>query len=269
VILRALYRYPVKSMLGEELAESGVTARGLDGDRTHALLDRESGRVASAKYPRDWQRLLTLTAAHVPGGVRIEDVDGKPLDDRALSERLGRDVELIDTPPVGGELRRAVPDEVLAAGADSDVGYTVNEFGKGAPPGTFFDFAPLHLVTTATLAGIGRLSPRGTVEPQRYRPNLLIESDADAEPFAENGWVGRELAIGDEVRLKILVPTPRCAVPTLVHGELPRDTEALRIPARHNRVEPLPGLGELPCVGAYAQVLAPGRIRRGDRLRLV
>jgi MOSC domain-containing protein YiiM len=57
-------------------------------------------------------------------------------------------------------------------------------------------------------------------------------------------------------------------VPTLAYGDLPRDTEALRVLARHNRVAPLAGLAPEPCAGVYAGVLSPGRIRTGDTVRL-
>ncbi|WP_204335204.1 MULTISPECIES: MOSC domain-containing protein [Micromonospora] len=60
------------------------------------------------------------------------------------------------------------------------------------------------------------------------------------------------------------MPVTRCAVPTLAHGSLPRDPDAPRVPARLNRVVPLPGLSAQPCVGAYAQVVRPGRVRVGD-----
>jgi uncharacterized protein len=66
----------------------------------------------------------------------------------------------------------------------------------------------------------------------------------------------------------VVARTPRCAVPTLAHGDLPRDTEALRVLARHNRVEPLDSLAPEPCAGVYAEVLTPGRIRTGDPVRL-
>ena len=48
----SIWRYPVKSMLGEELNSSYVTERGLIGDRTYALIDQQTGKVASAKNPR-------------------------------------------------------------------------------------------------------------------------------------------------------------------------------------------------------------------------
>ncbi|MEU9133002.1 MOSC N-terminal beta barrel domain-containing protein [Kitasatospora sp. NPDC048540] len=270
--VRSLHRYPVKSMLGEEIPEALVTDRGLHGDRTLALLDTATGRIASAKQPRRWQRLLAHSAVHTGAGVRIHGPDGEVLDGddpkagRALSERLGRPVTLIGSRPPGAVLERAVPDEVLRLGADAEVDHTVHAFGSAAPPGTFFDHAPLHLLTTATLEEIARLAPRGTVEAARYRPNLVIDT-GPAEGFPENSWVGRCLRIGPRLRIRVLLATPRCAVPTLAHGVLPRDPDALRVPARHNRIEPLAGLGPLPCAGVYAEVLRPGPVSRGDAVR--
>jgi uncharacterized protein len=61
----ALWRYPVKSMLGEELNASAVTERGLLGDRAYALIDRADGKVASAKNPRKWPQLFDFRATYV------------------------------------------------------------------------------------------------------------------------------------------------------------------------------------------------------------
>ncbi|MFB4316028.1 MOSC domain-containing protein [Actinomadura sp. 21ATH] len=270
--LESLWRYPVKSMLGEEAAEADVAVEGLDGDRRWALIDRGTGRVASAKNPRLWRSLLTLAAAAdgdaaritLPGGkvVRSTDADA----DASLSDLLGRPVTLTDVLPEGATLERAVPDEVLAAGVTAEVAVEEGTVGAAAP-GRFVDFAPVHLIGTATLDAIGAASPRGRVEAARYRPNLIVRTAGPG--YQENGWVGRDLAVGDEVVLRGMAPTPRCAIPTLEHGDLPRDTAALRVPAQDNRVEPLPGFGERPCAGLYAQVVRPGRVRRGDTVRLL
>lgn len=260
--VRALWRYPVKSMLGEQLSAAAVTERGMDGDRRLALLDRETGKVASAKNPRLWGRLLTLSARTTRDGVRITAPDGTEVHRDALPEFAGRPVTLTAEPPPEALLDRAQPDEVLRAGADAEVAV----HAVALPPGTFLDHSPLHLLTTGTLDHIGELSPRGTVEVQRYRPNIVIHTDESG--FVENGWIGRELGIGPRVRLRITVPTPRCAVPTLAHGPLPRDPHALRVPARHNRREPLAGMGPHPCAGVHAQVITPGRIVQGDAVLL-
>jgi uncharacterized protein YcbX len=128
------------------------------------------------------------------------------------------------------------------------------------------DFAPLHLLTTATLDRIAELSPYRLARLERYRPNVVIRTDAGG--FPENDWLGRDLRLGDALVVRVIARTPRCAVPTLAHGALPRDTEALRVLARHNRVTPLAGLDPEPCAGVYAEVLHPGRIRVGDAVRV-
>ncbi len=63
-----LGRYPVKSLRGEELEEAQLDASGVAGDRRYALIDTETGLVASAKNPRRWRTLLSLAARHRPDG---------------------------------------------------------------------------------------------------------------------------------------------------------------------------------------------------------
>src|SRR4030066_43320 len=61
----SLWRYPVKSMMGEELNASEVTERGLLGDRTYRLPAPVTGKVASAKNPKKWGRMFDFRAAFV------------------------------------------------------------------------------------------------------------------------------------------------------------------------------------------------------------
>lgn len=267
-----LRRYPVKSMLGEDLPACEVTRSGLSGDRVLGLVQRQTGKVASAKNPRVWRDLLRLHASFsgpavkitFPGGAVMADAD--PGIDAALSEFLDQPVTLAAAPPPGAALDRADPDEVLRDGIRAAVRVESGRLGGAAPGGTFVDFAPLHLLTTSTLDRIGALSPRGTVELERYRPNIVIR--AGTPGFAENDWAGRDLRIGPDLVIRVIARTPRCAIPTLAHGELPRDTHALRVPAAHNRISAMADFGPQPCAGVYAQVLRPGRIRLGDIARL-
>ncbi|WP_018657893.1 MOSC domain-containing protein [Actinomadura flavalba] len=257
--IAATWRYPVKSMLGESLDAAEVTPAGVGGDRARALVDLETGRVASAKNPRLWRDLLRMRPAGdgivLPDGTFVDD----DLDDH-LSEALGRRVTLASTPPDGAVLDRAVPDQVLAEGIEARVATEDTHL----PPNAFVDFAPVHLITTATLATIGAATQAGSVDPLRYRPNLVIDVPGEGHP--EASWADRELEIGDVV-LRVIAQTPRCAVPTLEHGDLPRDTDALRVPAKQNRVAPMDGMTPQPCAGAYATVVHPGTIRAGDDVR--
>ncbi len=271
-----LRRYPVKSMLGEDLDAGDVSRAGLAGDRRLAVVSRRTGKVASAKYPRLWRDLLTLSAGAVGGdgpavAALITLPDGKTIAstdadvDDVLSGLLNEPVTLTSVPPPGASLDRAVPEAVLRDGITAPVEARLIEIGAGAPPGTFVDFAPLHLLTSATLDRIAELSPYRRADLERYRPNVVIGTGADG--FTENDWLGRDLRVGDDLVLRVIARTPRCAVPTLAHGDLPRDTEALRVLARHNRVSPMADSDPEPCAGVYAQVLHPGRISTGDPVR--
>jgi uncharacterized protein YcbX len=267
-----LRRYPVKSMLGEDLPASDVTRSGLAGDRVIALIHRQTGKVASAKNPRLWRGLLKLHASFSGSAVKITFPDGTaitstdPDADAVLSEFLGHQVTLSAIPPPGAELDRADPEEVLRDGIHVKVRVESGQIGAAAPEGTFFDFAPLHLLSTSALGRIAELSPRGTAELERYRPNIVIRTSAVG--FPENDWPGRDLHIGPDLAIRVIARTPRCAIPTLEHGDLPRNPDALRVPAGHNRIRPVDALAPQPCAGVYAQVLRPGHIRVGDSARL-
>jgi len=272
----ALRRYPVKSMLGEDVDASDVTFTGLARDRRLAVLSRTTGKVASAKMPRLWRDLLTLSAAaddsSANGAVRITLPEGKTVwsddadVDAVLSDLLNQPVTLTATPPPGATLDRAVPEAVLRDGVDAPVPAELIELGAGSPPGTFVDFAPLHLLTTSTLDRIAELSPYRRADLERYRPNIVVRTSAPG--FTENDWLERDLRIGNDLVLRVIIRTPRCAVPTLAHGTRPRNPDALRVLARHNRVEPADALDPEPCAGVYAEVLEPGHIRIGDAVRL-
>jgi uncharacterized protein YcbX len=269
-----LRRYPLKSALGEELQHAVLTKTGIYGDRAFAVLDRESGKIASAKRPKLWRSLLSLTAQLLEDTrtLAISLPDGHTIHsnsadiDSALSQLLGRPVSLVSERRPGMQFERSRPEEVLAHGLDADVGMDVGEIGAAAPEGGFYDFAPVHLVTIASLEEISRKADLDGLEAERYRPNIVIES-SDTTPFVENSWKGQKLQIGSAV-LEIMVPTPRCAVPTLAHGlGLAPKPDVLRAIHAQNRVD-IPDAGTFPCLGVYAKVLHPGNIVPGDSIVL-
>ncbi len=261
-VVGSLWRYPVKSMMGEELNASVVTERGLLGDRAHALVDPETGKVVSAKEPRKWARIFEFRAAYVepPGGnglspVRITLPDGtivtseQPDLEEVVSRGLGRQVTFARTAPEAPSLEEYWPDiEGLA------LRETVTD--EAMPPGTFFDLAVVHALTTATIDRLRELYPEGRFEVRRFRPNLVVSTEERG--FVENDWVGRTLAVGDEVRLEVTGPCPRCVMTTLPQGDLPKDPGILRAAAKHNGAN----------VGVYASVTRGGTVRRGDPVRL-
>jgi uncharacterized protein len=287
----ALWRYPVKSMLGEELDEAVVSERGIVGDRAYALLDLADGKVASAKHPRKWGQLLNFGAAYVeppvvgrplppvritlPDGATVGSADDDV--DEVLSRATGRPVTLTTTAVGTGTLEEYWPDvEGLAPQefidttliSTDDPAEKVSDIrmGRASPPGSYFDSSVLHLLTTATLDRLGALHPGGRFDPRRYRPNLLVATPGQG--FLENDWPGRTLAVGPAVRVRASAPTARCVMTTLAQGDLPLDTEVLRTLARSNRLE-LPGKGRgWACAGVYADLVTGGTIRRGDTVVL-
>ena len=123
----------------------------------------------------------------------------------------------------------------------------------------------MHLLTTATLDALASAHPRHTVPARRFRPNVVVRM-IDPVPFVENSWPGRTIRVGSHAELRVVAPTPRCAVPTLAQGDdIPDDPDVLRTAARLNRV-PVLNLGVLTSVGAYASVHRAGRLRLGDRV---
>lgn len=260
----ALWRYPVKSMIGEEMNAADVSERGVHGDRAYALVDAETGKVASAKNPRKWPNLFdhraTFVEPPVLGGdmppVRVTLADGAILTsdeadaDQRLSAELGRAVTLTAAAPGEPELEEYWPD--IEGLARREV---VTD--EAMPEGTFFDLGVLHILTTATINRLRELYPQGRFEPRRFRPNLIIDA-SPATGFVENDWIGRTLAIGPDVRVKVTGGCPRCVMTTLAQGDLPKDPGILRTAAQHNDVH----------VGVYATVPSAGRIRRGDPVSL-
>jgi hypothetical protein len=274
----SLWRYPVKSMMGEELNAAEVTERGLVGDRAYALVDRSDGKVASAKNPRKWPRLFDFHAAFVgtprPGAtvppVRITLPDGTLITseqrdlDQVLSRALDRAVTLDATERGQREVVESSSPDPWTPKAEEywpdmeglDHRDTVTDFDL--PAGTFFDCAVVHLLTTATIDRLRELYPQGRFEVRRFRPNVVVATADGAKGFVENAWIGRTLAIGDAVRLSVTGPCPRCVMTTLPQADLPRDPGILRAAAQHNQAN----------VGVYAAVLRGGEVRRGDAVRV-
>lgn len=274
-----LWRYPVKSMLGEPLTACEIGAAGIPGDRAFGVIDETDGVVASAKHPHKWSVLLRCRAATVEEGVvEITLPDGTGVrsdDDRVdavLSALVGREVRLASTAPddrvfeeVWPDIEGLAPEGVIAGtnvGVDAS-GERVSRLplGSGAPPGTFFDLAVLHLLTTATLDRLREAAPEATFDVRRYRPNVLVDT-GDASGFVENDWAGRTLRVG-AASLAMTIPTMRCVMTTLAQGELPVDRSTLRAIVDGNRIE-IPGWGTWACAGVYAGVDAPGTVRLGD-----
>ena len=226
----AIWRYPVKAMLGELLRSVCVGADGLDGDRRWVVQDVRTGeRIANKRGPTDAR--LRACRARLSPELEVTLPDGRTATGDevadALSELLERPVRLVD-------------------------GHK--------------DFAPVHLLTTRSLAHMRRAAPESDWDPRRFRPNLLLD-DGEAPGPAERDLVGAQLT-RDGLRLEVDLPTPRCVVPSRAREELPHDPRLLRSLVRESRWD-LGPVGRQPCLGAYARVTSEGAVAVGDRLDVV
>jgi uncharacterized protein YcbX len=286
--ITALWRFPVKSMLGEQADAVDIAAGGVVGDRAFAIRDRETGKVASAKHPKLWPNLLACRATFVDAprpdddlpAVRIDLADGTTVRsdsadvDAVLSRFFGREVELARAADNGYTIDQYHPDqedydpdghrdEVVEARLGAAF-FNDRGLPSAVPEESFFDLFPLSVLTTSTLDRLGQLESQSQFDARRFRMNVIV--DSPAEGFVENEWIGHTLAIGDDVQIDVALPDPRCVMPSLAHEELPKDHGILKALAVHNRVDVAGAL--FPCAGVYAVPRTAGTVHNDDRVTM-
>ncbi|MFT4581526.1 MAG: hypothetical protein ACI915_000547 [Gammaproteobacteria bacterium] len=277
-----IWRYPVKSMQGEALAECELSALGIHGDRGWALRDEQTGEIRGAKKLPGLMKMSATYRAEPQAGVipqaTIKLSSGVVLhtDDNDINEKLSdvlqKSVSLFSRQPAENldHYRRTIPltvDELRdLLGRDPDEPLPdlsmfppkllaeITEFTS--PPGTYFDAYPIHLLTTSWLSELGTKNTGSRFEPLRFRPNFVIDGAADG--LAELAWCGKRLRIGG-AELDCDVPTVRCGMTTHETGDLPKDLKVLRTIVRDTDQN----------VGAYATVFSTGTVRVGDRVELL
>lgn len=261
-VVATIHRYPVKSMMGEELNAAQIGAKGMLGDRAYSLADPATGKIVSAKNPSKWPTLFSFRAAFFrppeengglpPARITFPDGGSASTEDKnieaRLSSALGKPVRFLSGARGTGTLEEYWPDMDGLARRDVVTDETM-------PAETFFDCAAIHFLTTATLTSLRGFYPEGRFESRRFRPNLVIETLPGVKGFPENDeWNEKNLIIGSEVKLKITGPCGRCVMTTLPQGDMSRDIGILKTAANHNQAR----------VGAYASVLQGGKVRSGD-----
>jgi hypothetical protein len=276
-----IWRYPVKSMGGERIAETDVGASGVLGDRTWAVRDELRGGIRGAKKIPALMRCAARHASPptaagapapeitLPGGetLRADAADANA----RVSAAVGTQVTLWPLRPASDleHYKRGAPDtNDVVAELRAMFGRAEGEplpdlsvfppdlFQYESPPGTYFDAFPLLLMTTASLRRIAELAPASQVDVRRFRPNLLIETAGAG--FPELAWAGKRLRVGGAV-LEVGVPCPRCVMITHGFADLPKDPGLMRALVRE--------AGGI--AGVYARVAEPGAVRVGDTLQLV
>ena len=285
-----IWRFPVKSMRGERLQQADLTERGFLGDRAFALLDKQTGRIVSAKSVRRFPNMLACQAVfvepprlgHELPPVRITLFDGTTFTsdagnaDRLLSASFKHEVSLVRAAPPDFTIDQYHPDVENSDPSGHRDTVVPQKLGSAlfaelgapspVPEGALFDVFPVSLLTTSTLAQMNLRQPQSRFDERRFRMNVII--GAAAPGFPENEWVGHEVRIGATTRVQVTMPDPRCVMTTLAQEDLPADTGILKALVAHNRL-PLADGSLSPCAGAYAAVAAPGAIRTGDRVQLL
>jgi uncharacterized protein len=263
-----LWRYPVKSMLGERREEMHLTPNGTVGDRAWALRDLRTGRIASAKkYPA----LLGFRAKYEveptvgePGYVLIEMPDGRmmpadtPETSNAISDILGVPVNL-ENKARSLERTSIIRETVFG---DVPVGKFKPEWTPETMPdyfelksGSFFEIGSIFILSSGSIDYLRECQGGSAmIDQRRFRPNIYVESGNDVGGFVEDSWIGGTLAIGERLIIDEFCETIWCVTSTLAQEDLPRDLSILRTLAQHHK----------GCLGVYGTVRSEGRIRVGD-----
>jgi uncharacterized protein YcbX len=233
-----LWRWPVKSMAGERVQALRVDGRGAGGDRTHAVMHEHKGQ-RKPLTAREAPRLLAWHAAY-------------PFNKDGGLDPARPPFAIVTTPD--GRRSYRWGDPRLRSALAADLGRPVDL--KRDVDG--IQDAPRTLLVTfdASLRGLGD-ELHGAVDLRRFRSNLHL--DMDAPGWAELDWEGAELAFAGGVRLRLLHPCERCAIPTRHPDTQMKWPGLLRhLAATHDQ-----------CFGINARVMTAGRIGAGEAVELI
>jgi len=273
-----IWRHPVKSMVGERVADAWLAEDGMVGDRSWAVRDEVRGALAGAKKLGGLMRFaaafddgpessVTIT---LPDGTTVGAAD--PDAPARVSAALGHDVTLWPRrPPTDlDHYRRGAPDsddliEELRAifGREGDEPlpdlsvFPPEIFEYESPLGTYLDAFPILIMSTAALRSMAEVVPESVVDVRRFRPNLVVDT-GDVSGHPEQGWIGHVLQVGD-AELEVVVGCPRCVMVTReIDDATPADRSLLRHIVRDLE----------QVVGVYATVRRPGMVRLDDPVLL-
>ena len=244
--IKQIWRFAVKSMAGEQLDVCTVGMRGIPGDRGWAVRDSTGKLATGSRFPLLMQCSARYREPPVNGFVPHVDMllpDGGHIGsdlvdvNARLTELLGKPVSLCQL-PIDSSEQSAIQ--------------------LNSARGTYFDVAPIHVLTTASLAEMKRLGPAADWDVRRFRPNFFVETEAGITGLVDAEWGGRRLRIG-EVEILCEIPCERCGMTIQAQTELPKDDSILRTIAKEANTN----------LGSYASVTRPGQVRTGDIVELI
>lgn len=279
--IKEIWRYPVKSMAGEQLAQTALGAGGIPHDRGWAVRDEEARTIRGAKL---FGELLHCRARYLPGTdaglvphAEITFPDGEVIntDDaiihRRLSDLLDHPVTLWPLQPAENEEHyrnnqsdadwRAAARKTFAL-ADGEPLPDLSAFPIklrrelahfSSPPGSYFDACPVNILTEASIRHLQALVPEAQLDVRRFRPNILVADDEGASGLLENTWVDRELTLGEAI-VRVTFGCPRCVMATRSHPGLAEDSSIMRALVKETSHS----------LSVYAEVVRPGAFRVGE-----
>ncbi|SDA54653.1 MOSC domain-containing protein [Mesorhizobium qingshengii] len=237
-----LWRYPASSLAGERLEAISIEVEGIVGDRMFGLVDATDNEIARPDRDAKWHKVPRIrTRLSLARELEVAIPDGEWLpapgaeSDRAVSAYLDFEASI-----------RPFRREYAAPGYSGPL--TAERYRK----------APIHLLTTASLARLKALHPEGTADPRRFRPNIVVDMAPVEGSFPETEWIGRKLAIG-ELLLTISEPCRRCGFTIIGQDGFDPDPAVLRNLVRHNAHN----------LGVYCTVDRPANVEVGDAMRFL
>ena len=279
-----LWRYPVKSMAGEQLSTAEIDQHGVAGDRGWAVREIDADVTRNA---REVPKLLQFASAYAespsfdqrspavtittPDNLQVQSADDDR--DQQLSEILGRPVMLTplhSADDLAWYARAPIPEgvdpmqalrQLMGMQEDDPLpdfsGLPADLQNFSTPPGTYFDCYPIHIMTTSSLSTLASAGGGDDVDVRRFRPNVLIDT-GDAEGLLEVDWTGKKLRLG-EVVIEMKTTTVRCSVPAHAQREFDSSRAVGRALIEHTNQH----------LGSYCNVLESGTINLGDAVELV
>lgn len=204
----------------------------MTGDRLYGLFDAESGQVAAPEKETRWRPALFLSSRIGSSGqvdLRFPEVDWISVSDSSVIQRL-----------------------TAHFGFEVGIGrYGAHSAGSEAKVSPRYIASPLHIVTTASITTLEQMTGESSVDPRRFRPNILIETFGEA--FPEKEWLGRRLQVGS-VHSRVVEETKRCGMTLIAQPGVEEKPEILRGILRHNQRN----------LGVYCNIEMPGVVRIGD-----
>ena len=228
--VKSLWRYPVKSMLGEQCDILAVNQRGVKGDRLFAIRDA-NGKFGSGKNTRRFRRIDSLLAfqssyQHEIPIITFPDnrvMQGdEPTIHTALSETLGQPVTLAKEAAV-----------------------------------SHLDDSPIHILTTASLAWLQKALPDSVIDEKRFRANVILELRGNTP--VEHNWIGRRIQVGNEVTLEVTKLAERCVMTSSEQKDLPHDPKIFRHIVQQSET----------MLGVYANVVTGGVVKLSDDVNIL